>query len=84
LYPISSATILFGLSSFPDVWLVVERERIPGHRYNPFAWCKYFRYMSGAGSKEGNSAEIQIEGTTSAGFKTLLRCLYTDNMEVRG
>jgi hypothetical protein len=38
--------------------------------------------MFGAGFKEGMSADIHIEGTTSAAFKALLKYLYTDNMEV--
>jgi hypothetical protein len=39
--------------------------------------------MFGAGFQEGNSAEIPIEGTTSAGFKVLLNYLYyTDNLEM--
>jgi hypothetical protein len=38
--------------------------------------------MFGAGFQEGNSAEIQIEGISSAAFKALLKYLYTDNMEV--
>jgi hypothetical protein len=38
--------------------------------------------MFGAGFQEGNSAEIHIEGTTSAAFKALLKYLYTDSMEV--
>jgi hypothetical protein len=38
--------------------------------------------MFGAGFQEGDRAEIQIEGTSSAAFKALLKYLYTDNMEV--
>jgi len=38
--------------------------------------------MFGAGFQEGDSAEIQIEGTSSAAFKALLKYLYTDRMEV--
>jgi len=38
--------------------------------------------MFGAGFREGDLAEIQIESTSSAAFKDLLKYLYTDNMEV--
>jgi hypothetical protein len=38
--------------------------------------------MFGAGFQEGDSAEITIEGTTSAAFKALLKYLYMDSMEV--
>jgi carboxylesterase type B len=38
--------------------------------------------MFGAGFQEGDLAEIQIGGTSSAAFKALLKYLYTDNIEV--
>jgi hypothetical protein len=38
--------------------------------------------MFDAGFKEGDSAEIHIESTSSAAFKALLKYLYTDSMEV--
>jgi hypothetical protein len=38
--------------------------------------------MFGTGFKEGDNAEIPIEGTTSAAFKALIKYLYTDSMEV--
>jgi hypothetical protein len=38
--------------------------------------------MFSAGFQEGDSAEIHIKGTSSAAFKTFLKYLYTDDMEV--
>jgi hypothetical protein len=38
--------------------------------------------MFGAGFQEGDLAEIQIEGTSIAAFKALLKYLYTDNVKV--
>jgi hypothetical protein len=73
---------LFDSGYFYDVYFVVEQERVPGHRSHLSARCAYFRSMFGAGFKEGDSAEIHIEGTTSAAFKVLLKYLYTDSMEV--
>jgi sugar lactone lactonase YvrE len=73
---------LFDSGSFHDVTFVVEQERVPAHRSHLSARCEYFSSMFGAGFKEGDSAEIHIEGTSSAAFKALLKYLYTDNMEV--
>jgi len=68
--------------SFHDVCFVVERERVPAHQAHLSARCEYFRSMFSAGFKEGDTAEIRIEGTSSAAFKALLKYLYTDIMEV--
>jgi hypothetical protein len=38
--------------------------------------------MFSDGFQEGGSAEIHIEGTSSAAFEALLNYLYTDNMKV--
>jgi hypothetical protein len=73
---------LFESGSFHDVCFVVEQERVPAHRALLSARCEYFRSMFGAGFQEGDSAEIQIEGTSSAAFKALLKYIYMDNMEV--
>jgi hypothetical protein len=73
---------LFESGSFHDVCFVVGQERVPAHRSYLSARCEYFRSMFGAGFQEGDLAEIQIEGTSSAAFKDLLKYLYTDNMEV--
>jgi len=69
---------LFDSSSFHDVCFVVEQERVHGHQCLLFARCEYFRSMFGAGFQEGDSAETQITGTSSAAFKALLKHLYTD------
>jgi hypothetical protein len=74
--------LLFESGSFHDVTFVMEQERVPAHRCNLSARCEYFRSMFGAGFKEGDSAEIHIEGTSSAAFKALLKYLYTDSMVV--
>jgi hypothetical protein len=74
---------VFDSSSIPDVCFVVEQEHIPGNRSNLSDRCKYFRSsMFGDGFKEGDSAEIPIEGTSSAAFKALLEYRHTDSMEV--
>jgi hypothetical protein len=73
---------LFDSGCFHDVTFVVEQERVPAHRCLLCARCEYFRSMFSAGFKEGDSAEIHIEGTSSAAFKALLKFLYTDCMEV--
>jgi hypothetical protein len=65
-----------------DVCFLVEQERVHAHRGILSARCEYFRLMFGVGFKEGDSADIHIEGTTSAAFKALLKYLYTDDMEV--
>jgi hypothetical protein len=71
---------LIDSGSFHDVTFVVEQERVPAHRGLLFARCEYFRTMLSAGFQEGDSAEIHIEGTSSAAFKALLKYLYTDSM----
>jgi BTB/POZ domain-containing protein 9 len=73
---------LFDSGSFNDVCFVVEQERVPGHRCLLSARCEHFRSMFGAGFKESNGGDILIEGTSRAAFKTLLKYLYTDDMEV--
>jgi hypothetical protein len=73
---------LFESGSFHDVCFVVEQDRVPAHRSHLSARCEYFGSMFGAGFQEGDSSEINIEGTSSAAFKALLKYLYTDNMEV--
>ena len=37
--------------------------------------------MFGAGFQEGDLAEVQIEGTSSAAFKALFKYLYMDNVD---
>jgi hypothetical protein len=72
--------------STPDPFVTcafeIEQERVPAHRAHLSARWEYFRTMFSAGFKEGDSAEIHIEGTSSVAFKALLKYLYTDNMEV--
>jgi DNA-binding beta-propeller fold protein YncE len=72
---------LFESGSLHDVTFVVEQERVPAHRAYLSTRCEYFGSMFSAGFLEGVSAEVHIEGTTSAAFKALLKYLYTDNMD---
>jgi speckle-type POZ protein len=67
--------------TFSDVTFVVGDTRIQAHRAILAARSDYFRSMLTSPFREGEAHEISIGDTTPQAFKSLLRYLYTDELQ---
>lgn len=65
---------------YSDVTLVVEDNRIRGHKVILAAQSEYFRALLYGGMRESNQMEIELKGTSLDAFKILLKYIYTGYM----